>query len=68
MCIYMLSCQYVSYIICCISVVYLVLCFCHFICFFVLVVVVYYCVYDHGRQLDGLLSHWQPAFVNKLID
>jgi len=19
-------------------------------------------------QLDGLLSHWQPAFANKLID
>jgi len=21
-----------------------------------------------GGQLDGLLSHWQPAFANKLID
>jgi len=21
-----------------------------------------------GSQLDGLFSHWQPAFANKLID
>jgi len=23
---------------------------------------------QNSGQLDGLLSHWQPAFANKLID
>jgi len=51
----------------------LVLCFCHFISllFFVLLFLelwINIMFMIMGGQLDGLFSHWQPAFANKLID
>ena len=48
----------------------LVSCFCHFICLFVLLFLeLWFNITSMimGGQLDGLLSHWQPAFANKLL-